>query len=171
MQRDRYLREGCGFSFLMKQKIKAKNCAVFCFAKENNLFYIYEVITWEKFHKRCRIYYWPRLVVSRSTCPPLSSPPREQLCNRSCSNKTQTTADPNDWNTPAIWVHCRCARKQAACAAPAVRTAFRPHAARDEIVCRPHAVRVRAPAGEYLGVVLELVLSCGYRFWVLGSML
>jgi len=33
----------------------------------------------------------PRLVVSRSTCPPLSSPPtREQLCNRSCSNKTHT---------------------------------------------------------------------------------
>jgi hypothetical protein len=31
----------------------------------------------------------PRLVVSRSTCPPLSSPPpREQLCTRSCSNKT-----------------------------------------------------------------------------------
>ncbi len=30
----------------------------------------------------------PRLVVSHSTCPPLSScPPREQLCNRSCSNK------------------------------------------------------------------------------------
>ena len=27
----------------------------------------------------------PRLVVSRSTCPP-----REQLCNRSCSNKTHT---------------------------------------------------------------------------------
>jgi hypothetical protein len=33
----------------------------------------------------------PRLVVSRSTCPPLSSPPpREQLCTRSCSNKTHT---------------------------------------------------------------------------------
>jgi hypothetical protein len=35
----------------------------------------------------------PRLVVSRvtsrSTCPPLSSPPpREHLCTRSCSNKT-----------------------------------------------------------------------------------
>ena len=31
----------------------------------------------------------PRLVVSHSTCPPLSSPPpRKQLCNRSCSNKT-----------------------------------------------------------------------------------
>jgi hypothetical protein len=30
----------------------------------------------------------PRLVVSRSTCPPLSPPPpREQLCNRYCSNK------------------------------------------------------------------------------------
>ena len=33
----------------------------------------------------------PRLVVSHSTCPPLSSPPpREQLCKRSCSNKTHT---------------------------------------------------------------------------------
>jgi hypothetical protein len=33
----------------------------------------------------------PRLVVSHSTCPPLSCPPpREQLCNRSCSNKTHT---------------------------------------------------------------------------------
>jgi hypothetical protein len=34
--------------------------------------------------------HWPRLVVSRSTCPPLSTPPppaREQLCNRYCSNK------------------------------------------------------------------------------------
>jgi len=30
----------------------------------------------------------PRLVVFHSTCRPLSSsPPREQLCNRSCSNK------------------------------------------------------------------------------------
>ena len=28
----RCTREGCGFSSLMKQKIKAKNCAVFCFA-------------------------------------------------------------------------------------------------------------------------------------------
>ena len=33
--------------------------------------------------------HWPRLVVSRSTCPHLSPspPPREQLCNRYCSNK------------------------------------------------------------------------------------
>ena len=29
----------------------------------------------------------PRLVVSRSTCPPLFPPPREQLCNRYCSKK------------------------------------------------------------------------------------
>ena len=31
----------------------------------------------------------PRLVVSRSTCPPFPPPPlpREQLCNRYCSNK------------------------------------------------------------------------------------
>jgi len=32
----------------------------------------------------------PRLVVSRSTCPLLSPPQRQQLCNRSCSNKTHT---------------------------------------------------------------------------------
>ena len=34
----------------------------------------------------------PRLVVSRSTCPPLTIPPhtRKQLCNRYCSNKTHT---------------------------------------------------------------------------------
>jgi hypothetical protein len=30
----------------------------------------------------------PQLVVSRSTCPPISPPsPRKQLCTRSCSNK------------------------------------------------------------------------------------
>jgi hypothetical protein len=29
----------------------------------------------------------PRLVVSRSTCPPLTPSPCEQLCNRYCSNK------------------------------------------------------------------------------------
>ena len=35
----------------------------------------------------------PRLVVSHSTCPPLSSStPREQLCNRSCSNKHTLSA-------------------------------------------------------------------------------
>jgi hypothetical protein len=34
----------------------------------------------------------PRLVISRSTCPPLSSPPpREQLFTGSCSNKTHGT--------------------------------------------------------------------------------
>jgi len=33
----------------MKQKIKGKNCAVFYFAgKRKSLFFIYEVITWEK---------------------------------------------------------------------------------------------------------------------------
>jgi hypothetical protein len=32
--------------------------------------------------------HWPRLVVCRSTCPPISPPPpRKQLCTRSCSNK------------------------------------------------------------------------------------
>ena len=34
-----------------------------------------------------------RLVVSHNTCPLLSSPPREQLCNRSCSNKTHTQGE------------------------------------------------------------------------------
>jgi hypothetical protein len=36
----------------------------------------------------------PRLVVSRSTCPPISPPPpRKQLCTRSCSNKHTHLAD------------------------------------------------------------------------------
>jgi hypothetical protein len=37
----------------------------------------------------------PRLVVSRSTCPPLfpPPPPREQLCNRYCSNKQQPSQE------------------------------------------------------------------------------
>jgi hypothetical protein len=37
------------FSSLVKQKKKAKNYAVFCFAGKRKLFfYIYDVITWEK---------------------------------------------------------------------------------------------------------------------------
>jgi len=45
----------------------------------------------------------PRLVVSRSTCPPISPPPptRKQLCTRSCSNKlTHTSA--------AVWDRRTC---------------------------------------------------------------
>jgi hypothetical protein len=40
-----------------------------------------------------RLIHSPRLVVSHSTCPPTHSPPPpcEQLCNRSCSNKTHTS--------------------------------------------------------------------------------
>jgi hypothetical protein len=34
-------REGCGFSSLMKQNKKAKNCAVFCFAGKRKIFFIY----------------------------------------------------------------------------------------------------------------------------------
>ena len=30
-----------GFSSLLKQKIKAKNCAVFCFAGKRKIFFIY----------------------------------------------------------------------------------------------------------------------------------
>jgi hypothetical protein len=37
-----------GFSSLMKQNKKAKNCAVFCFAVKRFFLYIYDVITWEK---------------------------------------------------------------------------------------------------------------------------
>ena len=33
--------EGCGFSSIMKQKKKAKNCAVFCFAGKRKIFFIY----------------------------------------------------------------------------------------------------------------------------------
>jgi len=49
---------GRGFNSLMKQKIKGKNCAVFCFAGKRILYiYIYDVITWEKLYKRFRLYY------------------------------------------------------------------------------------------------------------------
>jgi hypothetical protein len=37
-----------GFSSLMKQNIKAKISAVFCFAGKDFFIYIYDVITWEK---------------------------------------------------------------------------------------------------------------------------
>jgi hypothetical protein len=36
------------FSSLVKQKIKAKNYAVFYFAGKRFFFYIYDMITWEK---------------------------------------------------------------------------------------------------------------------------
>jgi hypothetical protein len=40
----------------MKQKIKGKNCAVFCFAgKEKYIFFVYEVITWGKRKKSSAI--------------------------------------------------------------------------------------------------------------------
>ena len=43
----------------------------------------------------------PRLVVSRSTCPPLSPPPPlKQLCTRSCSNKH---TPPNDHSSLFAW--------------------------------------------------------------------
>ncbi len=54
-----------GFSSLMKQKIKAKNYAVFCFAeKKKLLFYIYAVIVKQKIYKRFRLYYC-ELVIDR----------------------------------------------------------------------------------------------------------
>jgi hypothetical protein len=34
-------KEGCGFSSLMKQKIKAKNYAVICFAGKRKLLYLH----------------------------------------------------------------------------------------------------------------------------------
>ena len=43
-QRER-ARGGCGFSSLVKQKIKGKNYAVFCFAGKRIFFYICDVIT------------------------------------------------------------------------------------------------------------------------------
>ena len=52
-------RGGCGFSSLMKQNIKGKNCAL-SFAspeKEKYFLFIYQVITWEKILKRSRNYY------------------------------------------------------------------------------------------------------------------
>jgi hypothetical protein len=49
----RRVRGSMGFSSLLKQKIKAKNCAVFCFAGKRKIFlFIYEVITWEKRKKK-----------------------------------------------------------------------------------------------------------------------
>jgi len=52
-------RGGCGFSSLMKQKIKGKNCVVFCFAGKRKIyFFIYEVITWEIFYELFRLYYF-----------------------------------------------------------------------------------------------------------------
>jgi hypothetical protein len=51
-------REGCGFSSLMKQKIKAKNYAVFCFAGKKNYYFIYyAVIVKQNFYKRSTNYY------------------------------------------------------------------------------------------------------------------
>ena len=48
---------GAGSS-LMKQKIKGKNCTVFCFAgKKKLLFYIYAVIVKQKIYKRSSNYY------------------------------------------------------------------------------------------------------------------
>jgi hypothetical protein len=35
------VRGGCGFSSLMKQKIKGKNCAVFCFAGKRKICFFY----------------------------------------------------------------------------------------------------------------------------------
>ena len=45
----------------------------------------------------------PRLVVYHSTCRPLSSSsPREQLCNRSCSNKhTHSRSKEHSWKDPS----------------------------------------------------------------------
>ncbi len=41
----------------------------------------------------------PRLVVSRSTCPPIFPPsPRKQLCTRSCSNKHTHIMPPDGWD-------------------------------------------------------------------------
>jgi hypothetical protein len=40
----------------MKQKIKGKNYAVFCFAGKRFFFYIYEVITWENRKKKALIF-------------------------------------------------------------------------------------------------------------------
>jgi hypothetical protein len=41
----------------MKQKIKGKSCAVFCFEKEKYFLFIYEVITWEKRKKSSANHY------------------------------------------------------------------------------------------------------------------
>jgi len=48
-----------GFSSLVKQNKKGKNYAVFCFAGKRKIFFIYEVITWEKRKKSSAIHYLP----------------------------------------------------------------------------------------------------------------
>jgi hypothetical protein len=51
------------FSSLVKQKIKGKNYAVFCFAgKKKLLFYIYAVIVKQIFYKRSTNHYWRPLL-------------------------------------------------------------------------------------------------------------
>jgi hypothetical protein len=50
------------FSSLVKQKIKAKNYAVFCFAgKRKLLIYIYAVIVKQFFYKRSTNHYSPHV--------------------------------------------------------------------------------------------------------------
>jgi hypothetical protein len=46
-----------GFSSLVKQNKKGKKCAVFCFAGKRKILFVYlwEVITWGNFKKRCAI--------------------------------------------------------------------------------------------------------------------
>jgi hypothetical protein len=44
----------------MKQKIKGKHCAVFCFAGKRFFLNIYDVITWKQNRKRSSYYYLGR---------------------------------------------------------------------------------------------------------------
>ncbi len=57
----------------MKQKIKGKNCAVFCFAGKGIYLLIDEVITWEKRKKFPKLYYYG---ASELLAPSLSLAPR-----------------------------------------------------------------------------------------------
>jgi hypothetical protein len=51
-------KEGCGFSSLMKQKIKAKNYAVFCFAGKRKLLYLHLRCDYMGEKKSSANYYW-----------------------------------------------------------------------------------------------------------------
>jgi len=55
-QRER-ARVGCGLSSLVKEKIKGKNYAVFCFPGERFFLYISDVITWEREKKSSANHY------------------------------------------------------------------------------------------------------------------
>ena len=74
------------FYFIIKGKITLSFASP---EKEKYLFYIYEVITWENFHKEARIYYSPQSlhVLLTRLCSQMEAPPQslQTLLRRLCS--------------------------------------------------------------------------------------